>query len=222
MATCRRSSRFASRKAETVTPPPSTKIRRPPRRAQRAQQLDHLFAGRSRVEAEDRSAAEMRFAGGDERPRAGVHSRRVGVVEDPVFAAQPPAGVEDDAQRVGAGHVARGQLRVVGRHGAGADDHDVAERAHAMQVEDVLGAGHKLRLARVHRDETVEALAQVADRDRPRRRRAADRQVQVEQTAGADRQAAGRRASRCRAARRPLRRDARSSRHAAARRRRPR
>ena len=97
---------------------------------------------------------------------------------------QAPAGVEDDAQRVGACHVARGELRVVGRDRAGADDHDIAERAHAVQVEDVLGTGYKLRLARVHRDETVEALAQVADRDRFHRRRAANRQVQVEQTAG--------------------------------------
>ena len=167
-----------------MTPPPSTKIRRPPRRAQRAQQFDDLFAGRSRVEAEDRSAADVRFASGDERSRARVHGGRVGIVEDSVFAGQPPAGVEDDPERVGASHVARGQLRVVGRDGAGADDHDVAERAHAVQVEDVLGASHKLRLARVHRDETVEALAQVADRQWPPRRRAADRQVQVEQAAG--------------------------------------
>ena len=184
MATWRRSSRLASRKADTVTPPPSTKIRRPPRCAQRAEQLDHLFAGGSGVEAQNRRGADVRFARADEGSCARVHGRRVGIVEDSVFAAEPPAGVEDHPQRVGAGHVARGQLRIVGRDRAGADDHDVAERAHAVQVKDVLGAGDELRLARRHRDETVEALAEVADRHGLRRRRAADRQVQVEQSAG--------------------------------------
>ena len=96
--------------------------------------LHEVTQHRALTEAEDRGAADVRFARGDERSCARVHGGRVGIVEDSVFAAQPPAGVEDDPERVGAGHVARGQQRVVGRDGAGPDDHDVAERAHAVQV----------------------------------------------------------------------------------------
>ena len=79
---------------------------------------------------------------------------------------EPAARIEHDAQRIRAGHLARRQLRVVRRHGAGADDHRIAERAHAVQVEDVVGAGDEARVAGFGRDEAVEALAEVADDQR--------------------------------------------------------
>ena len=79
--------------------------------------------------------------------------------------------------------MARGQLRIVGRNRAGADDDRVAERAHAVKVQDVLFAGHVLRLAGVRGDESVEALAEMADRDRVGVGRAADRQVEIDQRA---------------------------------------
>src|SRR6185436_11374569 len=77
--------------------------------------------------------------------------------------------------------VPRGQLRIVGRNRAGADHDRVAKRAHAVQVADVLLAGHVLRLTGMRGDETVEALAEVADRDRPRDRGAADWQIEIDQ-----------------------------------------
>ena len=50
-----------------------------------------------------------------------------------------------------------------------------------MQVNDVGAAGDELRVTRMGGDETVEALPQVADGDRPRRGRTAHRQVKFEQ-----------------------------------------
>ena len=64
--------------------------------------------------------------------------------------------------------MARGQLRIVGRNGAGADHDRVAQRAHPVEVQDVFLAGHVLRLAGVGRDEPVEALTEMADGHRPR------------------------------------------------------
>ena len=113
--------------------------------------------------------------------RADVQRLRRVVGEHLVVLGQPPRRIEDDAQRVRAGHVARRQLRIVGRDRAGADDHGVAQRAHAVQVQDVLLAGDELRVAGVGGDEAVEALAEMADGDRPCRRGAGDRQVEIDE-----------------------------------------
>jgi hypothetical protein len=64
--------------------------------------------------------------------------------------------------------------RIVDRHGTRTDQDGVAQRAHAMHVHHVLGAGHPARLAFVGGDEAVEALTQMADGDRP-----SDRGVQM-------------------------------------------
>ena len=88
-------------------------------------------------------------AGADERARAAVPRWGGGVAEDAILGRETPGRIEDDAQRVGAGNVTRGELRVVGRHRARADDDRVAERAHAVEVQDVLVAGDELRIARV-------------------------------------------------------------------------
>ena len=57
----------------------------------------------------------------------------------------------------------------------------VAQRAHAVEVDDVVVSGDELRLAGVHRDEPVEALPQVAHGDRARRGCAADGKIQIQQ-----------------------------------------
>jgi hypothetical protein len=76
-------------------------------------------------------------------------------------------------------------LRVIGRDGARADDHRIGQRAHPVQVQDVFVTSYELRLARMRRDEAVEALAQMTDRDRLDRGPAAKRQIQIhERVAG--------------------------------------
>ena len=95
--------------------------------------------------------------------------------------AEPAHRIEHDAQRARPGDVARRQLRIVRGDRAGADDDRVAQRAHPVQVQDVFLAGDELRIAGVRGDEAVQALAEVADRDRAGRRGAADRQIQVDQ-----------------------------------------
>ena len=82
---------------------------------------------------------------------------------------EPARRIEDDAQRARAGDVTGRQLRVVGCDRAGADDDRVAQRTHAVHVQEVLGAGDVLRFAGVGRDEAVEALPEMADRDRAAR-----------------------------------------------------
>jgi len=102
--------------------------------------------------------AHVRLARARQRFRADVQRDRRVVGEHLVVLRQTPCRVEHHAKRARAGDVARGQLRIVGRDRSSADDDGVAERAHAMQVEDVLLAGHVLRLAGVGGDEAVEAL----------------------------------------------------------------
>ena len=176
---CRRSSRFASRNIDTVTPPPSTKIRWQPRARSSRSTLGDVDAGAAVLDAPTIVARPKCVSPAPASDRAQTYSvsARV-VVEDAIVVGEPPRRIEDDAQRARPAHVPRRELRIVGRDRAGADDDRVAQRAHAVQVQDVLLAGDVLRFAGVRGDEAVEALAEVADRDRPRdawRCRSADR-----------------------------------------------
>jgi hypothetical protein len=146
---------------------------------QRAEQFDHLTC-RTGIQSE--SAPPTCVSPGHERS---VHAYKVGGSSLKIdIAGEPAAGIENHSERVGAGYQPRRELRIVRRYRTGADDDDVAQRSHAMQVQDVLVARDELRLTSRHGDEPVQALAQVADRDRSRRRCAADRQIQIEQRAG--------------------------------------
>src|SRR5947207_12435474 len=73
------------------------------------------------------------------------------------------------------------EWRIDGSYGARADNDRVGQRAHAVQVQNVFLAGDVLRLAGVRGDEPVETLAEVTDRDGPGYRRAADRQVEIDE-----------------------------------------
>ena len=59
---------------------------------------------------------------------------------------QASAWVDHDAQRVRSRHMAGGELRIVGGHGTRANDDGVAQRAHAMDVDQVVVPGHELRI----------------------------------------------------------------------------
>ena len=83
---------------------------------------------------------------------------------------QPSSRIEHDAERVRSRHVARGELWVIGGHGAGANDDRVAQGPHAVYVHDIVVAGDELRIAGWRRDESVEALAEMADCHRGARR----------------------------------------------------
>ena len=93
---------------------------------------------------------------------------------------QAACRIEDDPQRAWSGDEARGELRVVGGHRAGADDDRIAQGAQPMQVDDVVAPGDELRIAAVRGDEAIEALTEMPDREGPRQRRPAQRQVQIE------------------------------------------
>ena len=180
-ARCRRSSRFASRNADTVTPPPSTNTRAQPRSRSTRSSAAGAPPGPSPATRDLRRGAHPRLAARRRalRDRRTASAPRRRKTRDSA-CDQPPRRIENHPQRVGTRHMPRRQLRIVGRHGSGADDHRVAERAQPVQVHDVLVAGDELRVAGLRRDETVEALPEMADGDRARRRGAADRQVEVE------------------------------------------
>ena len=97
-----------------------------------------------------------------------------------MLVAKAPAGIEDDPDRVGTRNKTRGELWIIGRHGAGANDHNVAQRTQTVDMQNVLVPRHPVRLAGVSRDEPIQALAEVTDRQGPRHGRAADRQVEFE------------------------------------------
>src|SRR5690606_39322802 len=109
----------------------------------------------------------------DDQQRAGG-----AVAEDAAIGAEAPPRIEDDADRVRAGRDAHREPRIVRRDGARADDDGVAQRAHALQMQEIRGAGHVERIAARGRDLPVEALAEM--RDGERARMTAQRQIQIE------------------------------------------
>ncbi len=191
IAICSRSSRFASRNIETVTPPPSMKILEQPRACSRRTSLGKSTPSCPIVHRHQCRAAEVPLPGRGRRTGNHIQRRRGVVAEDTVMLFEPARRIEDDAQRARAGDVTGRELRVVGGDRAGADDHGITQRTHAVHVQEILGTGDVLRLAGVGRDEPVEALAEMADRDRPGAGGAADRQIQIDRADDGRRRPAG-------------------------------
>ena len=152
-------------------------------RAQLAQQIHQVQRAIAGVHFQDLLAPGARLR--DRRAAAGADSpgERGPVVEHGMRRRQSAGGIEDHAHRIAAGHQACGQTWIVGGHGAGTDDHGIAQRAQPMQVQDVLRTGNRDGISGWRGDEAIEALAQVTDGDGPGGRRTADRQVQLEQIA---------------------------------------
>jgi hypothetical protein len=73
--------------------------------------------------------------------------------------------IENDPHRVGAGAGAYRQLGVVRDSGARPDDDRVGEGTQAVQMAAVLLAGDVVGVAGTGRDETVQALPQLRERD---------------------------------------------------------
>lgn len=91
--------------------------------------------------------------------------RRCPVGEHPAPQRHAAMRIEDDAHRVGPRTGADRQSGIVRNGGAGPDDHRVGERAQPMQVLAVLLAGDVVGVARTARDETVQTLPQLSERE---------------------------------------------------------
>ncbi|MFO1425878.1 MAG: hypothetical protein U1F11_02670 [Steroidobacteraceae bacterium] len=127
------------------------------------------------------------------------------VPEHTVIGTEPALRIEHDAQRVRPLDLAGRESWIVGGHRAGADQHRIEQRPHAMQVHDVLAAGHVAGIAAVGGDEAVEALAHVADHERQLARgRREQRLVELAQRAAAGRAGQRQAAARPREQRRPV------------------
>ncbi len=150
-------------------------------RPQRPNELVNIDAvGRSR-NAEDPRRADPHFARPQQFGRAHVQRLGVVVVEHPMVLAQTPAGIEHDPYRIRPRHQPRRQLRIVDRHRSRSNDDRMRQRTEAVHMEDVFRAGDPLRFTGVGGDETVEALAQMTERQRPRGGSAAEGEIQIEQ-----------------------------------------
>ena len=79
-------------------------------------------------------------------------------------------------------YVSSRKQRVVSCNGSCADDNRVAQGTQPVKVHDVFPAGHVLRFPGWHRNEAVETLTKVSDHNRAAAGRAADGEVQVEQS----------------------------------------
>jgi hypothetical protein len=135
---CSRSSRLASRNADTVTPP----------LAQVGQHVRHVRTAISRfVDPDDGGRADVRLARADACPAAEIQRGRGLVHEDPRRRRQAALRIHDGPKRAGARHSAGRQLRVVSSHGAGTDDYHIAKSTETMHVNQVVVAGNELRVA---------------------------------------------------------------------------
>lgn len=130
---------------------------------------DHVARGERRAVGQGQYVHAVRAPGGRPPGRVsgghGPQGGRLAVGEHPVPARYAAARVEDDAHRVVAGAGAHGQPGVVRDGGAGPDDDRVGEGAQAVQVLAVLLTGDVVRVAGAARDETVQALAELRERD---------------------------------------------------------
>jgi hypothetical protein len=116
--------------------------------------IDLRFAGKP----DNSGPPELALAWSGQRSRAHIQRLRVIVIEHTMMIAQPPARIEDDAQRIGSRHQAGCQLRVVGGNGPCADHYRIAQRTKTMEMKDVFLAGHPAGLTGVRRNESVETL----------------------------------------------------------------
>ena len=71
--------------------------------------------------------------------------------------------IEHDAHWIRAADEPGGEAWIVGRHGAGADDHAVAESPQTMQMGNALRASHEVRVPIRRGDATIEALAELGE-----------------------------------------------------------
>jgi hypothetical protein len=97
---------------------------------------------------------------------ADEHGRRRAVLKHAKTIAETALGVDDHAHCVVAFGEPRRELWVVVRDGLGTDEYRIAQRAHAMQVAQIRGTGHIIRIARFGCDVAVEALSEVPDGQR--------------------------------------------------------
>ena len=153
ITTCSRSRQPAARKRDTVSAPPSIRMRRKPRRRAppgwRPARCCPPASGK-------RHDLDRRLAAAFASPPAVTTSRRDAVVrEQPRRRRQPAVGIDHHPRGARTGDPAHGQLRIVGKRGADPDHHRIDQRAQPMQVGepgravDVVGmAGRRWRCGR--------------------------------------------------------------------------
>ena len=113
----------------------------------------------------------------------GMHDeRRRGTVgKNAVPRTELGRRIEHHANGVRPFDVPHGELRVVARDGAGADENRGRQRPQPMQVPHVVRARHVVGVARGGRNATVETLAQMGQREGPPGSCPAERRIQIEQ-----------------------------------------
>ncbi|GED23759.1 hypothetical protein HHA01_27360 [Halomonas halmophila] len=89
--------------------------------------------------------------------------RRLAIGKQAMVAGEPPSGVDDHAQRVGALDMAYRQCRIIGGDGAGTDDHGIDQGAQTMQMDPRFEDIDVVRVSAGRGDAAIQALPQLAD-----------------------------------------------------------
>ena len=87
------------------------------------------------------------------------------VSEHPVPRVQPSRRIQDDADRTVSGNLPDRELRIIGRDGASPNHDGVHERPEPVEAPDVLGTRDVVRVPGHGSDPTVEALADLRNRE---------------------------------------------------------
>ena len=159
--TCSRSRHFAARKRDTVSAPPSIRMRRRPRSASAGKDCGRRdlpvgLAGRPTISMSDGS--------GGLAPCAGHHQAAHAVVGQKLGAGrQPAARIDDDPRRLRAGDAPHGELRIVGQRRADPDHHRIDQRPQPVQMGKPGRPIDVVRVAGFGRNPAIERLADLAD-----------------------------------------------------------
>ena len=113
--TCSRSRHPAARKRDTVSAPPSIRMRRKPRSASAARMAAGAIRAAGLRQRDDFDAGRQRRTCACRRHDQAAHAVRG---EQPGFGRQPAARVDHHPRRVGAGDAPNRELRIVGDRGA--------------------------------------------------------------------------------------------------------
>ncbi|SDK15081.1 conserved hypothetical protein [Billgrantia gudaonensis] len=143
----------------------ATALHQHPRQPARGQQIEHVGRREAAIVEWQGEAGHVRgLSVRPDDPFADQMQRGCGgVVQQVQFGGHPAVRVEEHPHRVAAGHVAHGELGVVGGRGARAHHHGVDQGAQTVQMDPAFATVDVVGVTALGGNAPVQALAELSD-----------------------------------------------------------